>query len=74
MTRTTTARRRTPKKKPQPRPDYSPRWLERYGRTLTGDEIQLVQASRGMDEQGRDCLLNVAGRLVLARPKRRVKR
>jgi hypothetical protein len=45
-----------------------------YGRTLTDDEIQLVQASRGMDEQGRDCLLNVACRLVLARPKRRVKR
>lgn len=72
MTRKTMPRSRRPKK-PQPRPDYPPRWLERYGRTLTPDEIRLVQAHRGMDEPGRDCLLNVAGRLVLARPKRRAK-
>jgi hypothetical protein len=71
MKRKTSPRRRQPITPP---PGASARWLEMYGRTLTDDEIQLVQASRGMDEQGRDCLLNVACRLVLARPKRRVKR
>ena len=47
MTRKPTPRRR-PRQKPQPRPEYPQRWLERYGRTLTGDEIQLVQAHRGL--------------------------
>src|SRR5688572_25257836 len=47
MTRTTTPRRTTGKKR-QPRSEFSPPWLERYGRTLTGEEITLVEARRGL--------------------------
>ena len=47
MTRKTT-RRRDAGTARQPQPDFQLRWLERYGRMLTDDEIRLIQAHRGL--------------------------
>ena len=66
MTRKSTTRRRQPKR-PQPWP--SRRWLEQYGRTLTGDEIQLVQAHRGIAEPEQRVLRQYAAHLVINRGK-----
>ena len=48
-----------------PRPDYSQRFLERYGRTLTDDEIQLLQASRGLPDAQRIHLRRYAAGLIV---------
>jgi hypothetical protein len=66
MTRTPAPRRR-PRKTPQPRPEYPQRWLERYGRTLTGDEIQLVQARRGLPPDQQTHLNAYAAGLIVER-------
>jgi hypothetical protein len=67
MTSTATPRRRAAQKTARPRPEHSRRWLERYGRTLTGDEIQLVQAHRGITEPEQRALRACAAQLVLNR-------
>jgi len=67
MTRKTAPRRRATRA-PQPRPEYPQRWLERYGRTLTGDEIRLVQAYRGIDADAQADLRHRSSLLVLSRP------
>ena len=66
MTRKTALRRR-PRQKPQPRPEYPQRWLERYGRTLTGDEIQLVQGRRGLPPEQQTHLNAYAAGLIVER-------
>ena len=62
MTRKTAPRRT---KASQPRPEYPQRWLERYGRTLTGDDIQLVQARRGLPPEQQAHLNAYAAGLVV---------
>lgn len=57
------ARRRRPRN--PPRADFSPRWLERYGCTLTPDEIQLVQARRGLPPAQQTHLNTYAAGLVV---------
>jgi hypothetical protein len=64
MTRKTTPRRRSLKKQ-QPRPDYPKRWLERYGRSLTGEEIRLVQAHRGLPSPYQTHLNRYASGLIV---------
>jgi hypothetical protein len=58
---------RTPKA--AARADYSQRFLERYGRSLSRQEIRLVQGYRGMAPEAQLVLLNTASALVPARPK-----
>jgi hypothetical protein len=50
-----------------PRPPYSRGWLEQYGRTLTREEIRLVQAYRGLEADQRAALLNDTSRRVIKR-------
>ena len=49
------------------RPDYPRRFLERYGRMLTSDEIRLVQAYRGLAPEGQAKLSAIASDLVIGR-------
>jgi hypothetical protein len=55
----------------RPRPMYSPRFLERYGRTLQRPEIRLVQGFRGLAPTTQDALLRLVGGLVVDAARRR---
>jgi hypothetical protein len=49
------------------RADYPKRFLERYGRMLTSDEIRLVKAYRGLAPDDQAKLRRVAAETVMAR-------
>ena len=56
------------KAKKHPRHPYSVKFREEYGRSLTREEIRLVQAYRGLNDSpmGKPLLLNVASLMVLS--------
>lgn len=58
MKKTTAKRTRHP---------YSITFREEYGRSLSREEIRLVQAYRGVDQMAKETLLLVASRLVMWR-------
>lgn len=56
----------TPRKTRRWSDDYSDRWKAQYGKTLTRDDIRLVQAFRGLSASKRTALLEDASLAVIA--------
>ncbi len=55
------------KKQPPARHPYSKAWREQYSRSLTREEIRLVQAYRGLVLDVQQLLLKLASRLIIRR-------
>jgi len=47
------------------RPPYSQRFLEKYGRGLTPDEVRLVQGYRGLHKKQRAALLTMLSHVLI---------